>query len=440
LIIQIGIDDFDTRRGGCTTHLAFLIVKNLFAFKGKLLDYPRLIRLNPDVPWKTRGNGAVALLIDIPHKKLVFFKRKLRQLTIDYYNIESNTNPGIVILYSKVIPDEFKVISENARKKLVSLGETISILNKYNDKIDYWFFGNGRGLIGAVSALGESLLKGDYTYELLAYRPLDIKSRERYINAEKLIDKDSRNTFSNYDYENRKLLISPHGPDPVLCGIRGESPFSVYRDFKKIRISGRIEGWMIFVTNQGTSDLLYKESRLCEVTPYTQISVSGYIKDPPMTEAGGHVLLRITDETGIIDVMIYEPSGKVRNLARLLSPGDHIHVVGGIKPKNNTLTINTEVLYYIDAKKLVDTRPICPKCHSYMVSLGKSKGHYCKKCNYHINFDSGTSTFSFNKYPLIILPPLRSIKHVAKPLKRLGREHKKRRIGISFNRWIGIFS
>ena len=38
-----------------------------------LVDYPRLVRLNPNVPWKTRGNGAVALTLGkgIGSKKLI---------------------------------------------------------------------------------------------------------------------------------------------------------------------------------------------------------------------------------------------------------------------------------------------------------------------------------------------------------------------------------
>jgi tRNA(Ile2)-agmatinylcytidine synthase len=45
------------------------IVKDNLA---KFVDYPKLIRLNPNVPWKTRGNGAVALTLDAEDPEAVF--------------------------------------------------------------------------------------------------------------------------------------------------------------------------------------------------------------------------------------------------------------------------------------------------------------------------------------------------------------------------------
>ena len=58
-MLHIGIDDTDSVTGGCTTWLATEIIKELSEFD--LIGHPRLVRLNPNVPWKTRGNGAVAM-------------------------------------------------------------------------------------------------------------------------------------------------------------------------------------------------------------------------------------------------------------------------------------------------------------------------------------------------------------------------------------------
>jgi len=60
--LHVAFDDTDSREGRCTTHLAFKVVEHLKKKQGaKLVDYPLLIRLNPNIPWKTRGNGAVCL-------------------------------------------------------------------------------------------------------------------------------------------------------------------------------------------------------------------------------------------------------------------------------------------------------------------------------------------------------------------------------------------
>jgi tRNA(Ile2)-agmatinylcytidine synthase len=60
-ILNIGFDDTDSPKGMCTTYLAYKLVGSLKKENITFLDYPRLIRFNPNIPWKTRGNGAVAL-------------------------------------------------------------------------------------------------------------------------------------------------------------------------------------------------------------------------------------------------------------------------------------------------------------------------------------------------------------------------------------------
>ena len=59
-MLHVGIDDTDSLDGGCTTWVALRVIEELLP-DFDLIGSPRLVRLNPDVPWKTRGNGAVAL-------------------------------------------------------------------------------------------------------------------------------------------------------------------------------------------------------------------------------------------------------------------------------------------------------------------------------------------------------------------------------------------
>ena len=60
-VMHIGLDDTDSIKGGCTTYLAALLVEKLARFQAEYIDYRLLIRLNPNVPWKTRGNGSLCL-------------------------------------------------------------------------------------------------------------------------------------------------------------------------------------------------------------------------------------------------------------------------------------------------------------------------------------------------------------------------------------------
>src|SRR2546426_11282821 len=57
--MYLGVDDTDSLRGMCTTYLATELVRALSGWD--LIGYPRLVRLSPNIPWKTRGNGAICL-------------------------------------------------------------------------------------------------------------------------------------------------------------------------------------------------------------------------------------------------------------------------------------------------------------------------------------------------------------------------------------------
>src|SRR5213593_4918130 len=64
MVLWIGVDDTDSLRGMCTTFLAAELVRDLTR-DFDLVGYPRLVRLNPNIPWKTRGNAAVCLAIGV---------------------------------------------------------------------------------------------------------------------------------------------------------------------------------------------------------------------------------------------------------------------------------------------------------------------------------------------------------------------------------------
>ena len=55
----VAVDDTDSMKGNCTTFLATEIIREFPDLD--LIGNPRLVRLNPATPWKTRGNGALVL-------------------------------------------------------------------------------------------------------------------------------------------------------------------------------------------------------------------------------------------------------------------------------------------------------------------------------------------------------------------------------------------
>ena len=76
--IHLGLDDTDSDEGMCTTYLITLILERIMKEDIELLDYPNLIRLNPNIPWKTIWNASLCLRF-ISDKPKILFEYKLKQ-------------------------------------------------------------------------------------------------------------------------------------------------------------------------------------------------------------------------------------------------------------------------------------------------------------------------------------------------------------------------
>ena len=146
--VHLGLDDIDSPKGGCTTHFASMVVQYLSDMKVDWNDYPNLIRLNPGIPFRTRGNGAVALRFKVSTSKLNLLMRWIKQNIEDYVDRDyPNTNPGVVIVKGE-IPTEIKKFSERALWRTIPIAFAKRIITELN--LDSYSVGNGRGLIGVI--------------------------------------------------------------------------------------------------------------------------------------------------------------------------------------------------------------------------------------------------------------------------------------------------
>ena len=83
--------------------------------------------------------------------------------------------------------------------------------------------------------------------------------------------------------------------------------------------------------------------------------------------------------------MVYEPSGDLRRVARLLKPGDSIRVSGGVRRSSskNPVVVNVEKIDVLNVSRdTVKGNPRCVACGSGMKSEGRGKGYECKKCGH----------------------------------------------------------
>ena len=426
-IMHIGIDDTDSVRKGCTTYIAALLIEKLGKLGVRFIDYPNLIRLNPNVPWKTRGNGALCLRFQYNP----IFEDEIKQITRNVVENNSdlqseNTNPGIIFLIGNKIPQEIRIFSKKVLQGIVDLESAIKLIEKYG--CDMIGFKNCRGLIGSLGAIGE-ILDCDHTYELISYRKLRNIGKVRILDKKSVFKMDELTkpfTFNNVDLEKMRIIITPRGLDPILFGIRGESAQIVKKAFSIVQPNEKIERWVIFRTNQGTDAHIKKVEKLSIIQPYQSILAKGIVSKNPQIIPLRHVIFSIKDDNSEVDCVAFEPTGSLRKIARKLMVGDQVEVFGAVRKvgEEGILTINLEkinILSLYMKKKLQN--PICSKCHRHLKSLGKNKGFRCDKC--HEKFpDKKKEEIIVNRKIRkgLHITSARSQRHLTKPFRRYGLE------------------
>jgi tRNA(Ile2)-agmatinylcytidine synthase len=400
----IGVDDTDSPQGMCTTYLGAVLARRLI-WEHMQVREARLVRLNPNVTWKTRGNAAILLDVegdpDLAFSVACDLVDELADLTC------ANTNPGVVVTDRKPDPAFY----QKAVTDFCTIEETIAIL----EGAGAWYRGwkNRRGLIGATAAVSSEL--ADKTSEILVYREPAQFGTPRKVDRQSLFDAEAvtfPHTWDTVDTMNDVVVCVPHTPDPVLFGIRGESPRWVMaaRQMIDSETPGIEQVW---VTNQGTDAHLLTGTigKLHEGLSYM---VRGTVADLPKTGAGGHVSFTMRDGARALRCMAYEPTKNFRQVIRQLLPGDDVIAAGSYKKGS----INLEKIRIVSLARHAVTRPpLCLACNKRMTSDGKGKGFKCKKCNSRADVPDVQEIPRTFKPGWFEVPPT-ARRHLAKPLCR----------------------
>ena len=168
------------------------------------------MRLNPNIPWKTRGNGAVCLRIKTNHSgQIIEFLLKMLRSESDLLN---GANPGLAIFEGELIPFPLRQFSRRAMNDVVKIEEAEKLAAQLS--IQIFKYGQGLGIIGAMASIG-SLLEGDHTYEAIAYRKDEFLGSPRKLDKTKVSKVDINTfplTFNCFDKIHDRVLIAPHGP------------------------------------------------------------------------------------------------------------------------------------------------------------------------------------------------------------------------------------
>lgn len=419
--LHMGIDDTDSPAGMCTTYLGFKIAGALRKEGAEFLDYPRLVRLNPNIPWKTRGNGAVGMKIRTSDPA------KIRKIAVDllckHSEVAHGANPAIVFYEGDALPPSVREFSRMALWRLIERGAARRVIQRHG--LDSFYMGNGQGLVGATGAVGYEF--DDSTVELLYYRKRSRLGTPREIHTSEVarIQDEFPDTFSSYDPARRRVLISPRGPDPVLYGIRGENPRSLLGASAMITLRERPDGYMIFRSNQGTSDHLANELFAGDLEPYASGTIRGTVSRQPEVLQGGHLVFSISARNGEIACALYKESGLTGTLADL-SAGDGVIVGGGVRraSRGRPRVLNLEFVRIVRlAAKSVLRNPLCDICNKRMKSKGRGQGFECAGCGRRSDFKHEENT-PRSILPRLYLPVLSSQRHLTRPRRRQGRRNR----------------
>ncbi len=387
----LAVDDTDSRNGMCTT---FLLTEIIHRSGLDVIGYPRLVRLNPAIEFKTRGNGALAVnlgtgsgepikigslnshdLISYPFSSLEPSPEELlrigEQTVKELAELEEpNTNPGIVIS-SAYFPEEFywKAVKEEI---------SISYAEKFitGNRGRFVKIKNGRGIIGAAAALswpGKNL-----TYEVLAYRNGKDRSPDASVKMRIAAQANKiQGTFNNIDTRNRYAAIFPKERTPVIMGIRGKSGREILETFPRLISGTQIvpDRYLCYETNQASDDHIIRDNGgLAERQSYI---LEGRVISKPEVIEGSHYFAFLSSNGRKIKMAAFEPTKEFRNIFRLLVPGDLIQVYGSYVNK----TLNVEKMEVLEVSQVYSRiLPFCDACGNKMESKGR-EDYRCPKCH-----------------------------------------------------------
>ncbi|EMA61501.1 tRNA(Ile)(2)-agmatinylcytidine synthase [Halorubrum lipolyticum] len=463
----VAVDDTDSReRGMCTTYVGARLAERLDAAGGRVRRR-LLVRLNPAVKHKTRGNAAVALHVSGVDAETSF---DLAAETVREFAAvdDPRTSPGVVVADLDVadldvagdspepsaatIPPDVTRFARRALRHRLSLDEALELADEHGFR--HAAFGSGgeteaeavagRGRIGALAAVGAPAAFDDWTVERISYRELDRCGTPRDVDVESVFaaaDLGYPTVWDTVDRATGEAVCVPNAPGPILHGIRGDDA-DACREVAEAIASEPVERAATFLTNQGT-DAHLAPGAIGDLRDGAGYRVDAVVAGEPETKRGGHVHVDAAapgdGSSSGLRCVAFKPTGRFRDRVRALRPGDRVTVCGehevraaegdagdggngerdGAGRGVVTATLKLEKFAVRDLVETEPAVPTCPDCGRSMSSAGRGQGYRCRDC--------GTDAPGKVEEPIerelapgwYEVPPS-ARRHVAKPLVRGG--------------------
>ena len=363
--VWIGLDDTDNPDSGCTTATFDDLLGEISQLDDFEIIERRLVRLWPFAERRTRGNGALACLLQCPKSSISILEELLSNFfsqLVSELNIEQNSLTSPALIYSfKELEEDFyweavrqKVTLDKRRKSL----NDVKILSIENSD---W------GIIGASSAMAWNPSE-DSTWELISWRFPEKIGTKRMITSSVVKEMEILHpeTFVNRDPTANKGLIAPRTPCPVLYGIRGSNSQAVLSAHIWLQSQvgvEKCERYAIHRTNQLSDDHILGFSTAIVLTKSIETK-------------GAHSSLEVFSNGRNITLVAFKEGGDVNSLLRKLIPGDRIHWLGLESPDGS---IHLERLSIESSLPRITGRPTC--CNGKtMRSAGSNQPLRCLNC------------------------------------------------------------
>jgi len=412
-VTVIGLDDTDSRQlGMCTTYVATRLRERVER-AGGTVERLLLVRCNPAVEHKTRGNAALAIHCDLDAARALSLVDELLSMAA---TDDERTNPGAVVADCEpdAVPDDVASFARDAVRDHHEIETARKLRERHG--YDATTRGNGRGLIGALAAVGAWRALDEWTYECISYRERERWGTERTVDAASVFAAAEGGypaVWDTVDREEGVAVCVPRTPCPILHGIRGDDPGAV-RDVATAIDGEPVARRQLFVTNQGT-DAHLRAGTVGELRDGRAYRVDGTVADAPETREGGHVFFPLEDRADSVRAAAFEPTKRFRARVRALRPGDRITACGEVSQ-------GTLKLEKFAVRELVETElvtPDCPSCGRSMSSAGRDAGYRCRDCKRSADGRVERPLDRELEAGWYEVPPC-ARRHVAKPLVRGG--------------------
>jgi tRNA(Ile2)-agmatinylcytidine synthase len=396
--LWVGIDDTDSPDGGCTTYTLTEVLVAAHEQGLDLIGEPRLVRLNPNVPFKTRGNGALAARFGHgrggrrrqgtgPTGPVWAFARgrapspteTTRLLEAAWDRIlravprgTPGTDPALVAS-RRPIP---AALYRTAVGRLVGLPEVERLLAERGCQVRTE--GSRQGIVGAAAAIAWPGRRA--TWELIGYRAPPRWGSPRRIEGGSITALQRRfpALFLCHDARTRRLLVAPHTACPVLFGLRSRDRTVLARALAGVG-SEPVDRWLVFRTNQGTGDHRVRRG-VADLRPFDSAWVRGTVTGPPERLPGGHVRWTIGGVDGArLLCVAFEPTKTLPSVAADLATGDRVELWGG-RRADPTFRVEGLRLLARARRRGPARAPRCTSCGRRTRSLGRGRGYRCDAC------------------------------------------------------------